>query len=145
MRNEDSRTKIGVVYIEKKMRENHLRWFDQVRRRATDASIRRVECIYLGQVKRAQGRPKKTWMEVIRQDIEAKRLSEDILLDRNEWRKLIHVPDRALFSFDSCSLPQILGTNGLVVVVALLSALCSPSRFIFGCEFKKSALILFHL
>ena len=30
-------------------------------------------------------------MEVIRQDIEAKGLSEDILLDRNEWRKLIHV------------------------------------------------------
>ena len=28
-----------------------------------------------------------------RQDIEAKELNEDILLDRNEWRKLIHVPD----------------------------------------------------
>ena len=43
----------------------------------------------------AQGRSKKTWMEVIRQDIEAKGLSEGILLDRNEWRKLIHVPDPA--------------------------------------------------
>ena len=30
---------------------------------------------------------------VIRQDIEAKGLSEDILLDRNEWRKLIYVPN----------------------------------------------------
>ena len=28
-----------------------------------------------------------------RQDIEAKGLSEGILFDRNEWRKLIHVPD----------------------------------------------------
>ena len=36
-----------------------------------------------------------TWMEVIRQDIEAKGLSEGILLDRNVWRKLIHVPDPA--------------------------------------------------
>ena len=44
-------------------------------------------------------------MEVIRQDIEAKGLSESILLDRNEWRKLIHVPDQAKFSFDSCNLP----------------------------------------
>jgi len=34
-------------------------------------------------------------MEVIRQDIEAKGLSEGILLDRNEWRKLIHVPNPA--------------------------------------------------
>ena len=30
-------------------------------------------------------------MKIIRQDMEAKGLSEDILLDRNEWRKLIHV------------------------------------------------------
>ena len=29
------------------------------------------------------------------QDIEAKGLSEDILLDRNEWRKVIRVPDPA--------------------------------------------------
>ena len=63
-------------------------------------------------------------MEVIRQDMEVKGLSEDILLDRNEWRKLIHVPDPAYFSFGSCSLPQILGTNGLVVVVVVCC--CSP-------------------
>ena len=43
-----------------------------LRRRPTDAPVRLVERINLGQVKRAQGRPKKTWMEVIRQDIEAK-------------------------------------------------------------------------
>ena len=84
MRNEDIRTKIGVASIEEKMRKNRLRWFGHVRRRPTDAPIRRVEHISLGQVKRAQGRPKKTWMEVIRQVMEAKGLSEDILLDRNE-------------------------------------------------------------
>jgi len=66
-----------------------------VRRRHTDAPVRRVERIKLGQVKRALGRSKKTWMKVIRQDIEAKGLGEGILLDRNEWRKLIHVPDPA--------------------------------------------------
>ena len=66
VRNEDIRTKIGVASIEEKMRENHLRWFGHVRRKLTDASIRRVERIKLGQVKRAQGRPKKIWIEVIR-------------------------------------------------------------------------------
>ena len=55
-----------------------------MRRRPTDAPVRRVERIRLGQIKRAQGRPKKTWMEVIRQDIEIKGLSKGILLDRNE-------------------------------------------------------------
>ena len=51
---------------------------------STDAPVRRVERIKLGQVKRAQEKPKKTWMEVIQQDIETKGLSEGILLDRNE-------------------------------------------------------------
>ena len=59
-------------------------------------------------------------MEVIRQDIKAKGLNYGILLDRNEWRKLIHVLDPAYFSFGSCSLPQILGTNDLVVVVIVV-------------------------
>jgi len=66
MKNEDFRTKIGVASIEEKMRENRLRWFGHMRRRPTDAPVRRVECIKLGQVKRAHGRPKKTWMDVIR-------------------------------------------------------------------------------
>ena len=35
------------------------------------------------------------WMMVIRQDIAAKGLTESILLDRNEWRKLIHVSNPA--------------------------------------------------
>ena len=66
-----------------------------MRRRPADAPVRRVERIKLGQVKRAQGRPKKTWMEVMRQDIKGKGFNEGILLNRNEWRKLIHVPDPA--------------------------------------------------
>jgi len=66
-----------------------------VRRRSIDVPVRRVERIKLGQVKKAHGRLKKTWMDVIRQDIKVKGLNEGILLDRNEWRKLIHVPDTA--------------------------------------------------
>ena len=77
------------------MRENRLRWFSHVRHRPTDASVQRVECIKVGQVKRVQGRPKKTWMEVIRQDIKAKGLNKGILLDRDEWRMLTYVPNPA--------------------------------------------------
>ena len=84
MRNEDILTKIGVAIIKEKMRENRLRWFDHVRRKRIDAPVWLVELINLWQVKRAKGRPKKIWMEVIRQDIEVKGLNEDILLYRNE-------------------------------------------------------------
>ena len=66
VRNEDILIKIGVAPIEEKMRENHLRWFGLVRHRPTDVPVRRVEFINLGQVKRAKGGLKKTWMEVIR-------------------------------------------------------------------------------
>jgi len=59
VRNEDIHNKIGVASIAEMMRENRLRWFDQVRRRSTDTPVRRVEHIKLRQVKRAQWRPKK--------------------------------------------------------------------------------------
>ena len=62
VRNESIHTKIGVASIEEKMRQNRQRWFGHVRRRPTDAPVQRVERIKLGQVKRAQGRWKKTWM-----------------------------------------------------------------------------------
>ena len=52
-RNENIRTKIGVTPIEKKMRENRLQWFGRVQYRPTDAPLRRVERIKLGQAKRA--------------------------------------------------------------------------------------------
>jgi len=51
VRNVDIRTKKGVASIEEKMRENRLQWFGHVRRRLTDAPVRRVEHIKLGQVK----------------------------------------------------------------------------------------------
>ena len=70
VRNENIHAKIGVASMEEKMRENHLQWFGHVRRRLADAPARQVERIKLGQVKRAQGRPKKTWTEVIQQNMD---------------------------------------------------------------------------
>ena len=102
-----------------------------MQRRLTDVLVWREELIKLEQDKRAQGRPKKTWMKVIRQDIEAKGLDKGILLDRNEWRKMIHVPDTAQFSFGSCSLPQIRETNGLVVIVVEIEKLESLNVYYF--------------
>ena len=55
-----------------------------MRRKLSDAPVRRVELINLGQVKRARRRSKKTWMEVIRQNIEDKGLNESILFDRSD-------------------------------------------------------------
>ena len=94
VRNEHIRAKISIASVKEKKRENRLRGFSHVRCKSTDASVRQLERIKLGQVKRAQGRLKKHgWM--IRLDIEAKGLNKGILLDRKEWIKQIHVPDLA--------------------------------------------------
>ena len=81
-----------------------------MRRRLINVPVQRVERINLRQVKRAQGRPKKTWMELIQQDIEDKGLSEGILLDRNEWRKLIYArPIRRSSLLVHVAYPKYLG------------------------------------
>ena len=45
VRNEDTRSLVGVAPIEEKMRENRLRWFGHIGRRSMDAPVRRVEKI----------------------------------------------------------------------------------------------------
>ncbi|XP_019235312.1 PREDICTED: uncharacterized protein LOC109215660 [Nicotiana attenuata] len=48
IRNEVIRDKVGVVPLEEKMREARLRWFGHVKRRNTDAPVRRCERLDLG-------------------------------------------------------------------------------------------------
>ncbi|KAG5593625.1 hypothetical protein H5410_034857 [Solanum commersonii] len=43
------------------------------------------------EVQRGRGRPKKYWGEVIRQDLAQLHLTEDMTLDRKEWRSRIKV------------------------------------------------------
>lgn len=47
----------------------------------------------LSPFRRAGGQPEKTWLEVIRKDLETKRLNEDLLKERGMWRRLIRKHD----------------------------------------------------
>ena len=38
---------------------------------------------------RPRGRPKRTWLEVVRKDCQARKLSRDDAMVRGRWRKLI--------------------------------------------------------
>ena len=86
VKNDVIRSKVGVVSIEDKLRESRLRWFGHVRRRDQDAPVRRCKKIVLGASIRAKGRgrPRKSWEEVIRQDLTMLQLTEDITLDRKK-------------------------------------------------------------
>lgn len=46
--------------------------------RYTDAPVRRVELINVGNVKKLKGWLNKTWMELIQEEIDAKDLNKDI-------------------------------------------------------------------
>ena len=76
------------------MRENCLRWFGHIGRRSRDALVRRMKKIDIAQGKKLRGRPKMMWMEVIKNDMKLLELEERMVVDRNDWRRRIHVLDQ---------------------------------------------------
>ncbi|KAG5580363.1 hypothetical protein H5410_050990 [Solanum commersonii] len=91
IRNEVIREKVGVASVVDKLREARLRWFGHMKRRGADAPVRRCEGLVVEGTQRGRGRPKKYWGEVIRQDLAQLHLTEDMTLDRKEWRSRIKV------------------------------------------------------
>ena len=85
--------KIGVAPVEDKIRESRLRWFGHIKHRPSDDPVRRVEVLDLTYVKKGRGRPKKTWLENIRNDLSLLDLNENLTFNRTQWRKRIHVAD----------------------------------------------------
>ena len=92
IRNEVVRGKI-VASIEDKMREARFCWFGHIRRRPRDAPVRRCEMMECPKYRRSRGRPKKSWSEVIRQDLKTLGLVEDMAHDRKLWRARIKLAD----------------------------------------------------
>lgn len=59
IRNEVIRDKVGVAPLEDKMRKSRLRWFGHLKRRNTDAPLRRCERLTVAGQRRGRGRHKK--------------------------------------------------------------------------------------
>ncbi|KAK9689951.1 hypothetical protein RND81_09G093700 [Saponaria officinalis] len=91
LRNEIIRKKVEVAPIEDKMMENRLRWFGHVRRRPMNAPVRRLETWGTEKVVRGRGRPKLTWLRVIEHDMRFLGLDEGMVMERAQWREMIHV------------------------------------------------------
>ncbi|KAG5619034.1 hypothetical protein H5410_018858 [Solanum commersonii] len=94
IRNEIIREKVGVASVVDKLRKARLRWFGHVKRRGADSPVRRCEGLVVEGTRKGRGRPKKYWGEVIRQDLAQLHLTEDMTLDRKEWRSCIKVEVR---------------------------------------------------
>lgn len=61
IRNEFIHDKVGAASTADKMTEARLRWFDHVKRRCTDALVRRCERLAITCFRRDRDRLKKNW------------------------------------------------------------------------------------
>ncbi|KAL6517796.1 hypothetical protein OROMI_033497 [Orobanche minor] len=93
LRNEVIREKVRVASIEDKMMENRLRWFGHVRRRPVDAPVRRLESWGTSNIVKGRGRPKKTWIKLIENDMRFLGIGESMAMERQIWRERIWVVD----------------------------------------------------
>ena len=87
IRNERIRGTTTVGEISKKVQESRIKWYGHVSRREDEYVGKRV----LGMEvpgKRRRGRPKRRWMDNIRNDLSERGLSEEDAQDRSRWRRL---------------------------------------------------------
>lgn len=68
------------------MREFRLRWFGYVQRQPSETMS------FCHSIKRGCYRPKRTWIETIKKDIEQWELTSDMAYDKINWKERICTP-----------------------------------------------------
>ena len=74
-----------------KIKETRLRWFAHVQHRLATTPVRKSFVMKVDGPPRGRGRPKRSWMEVVKIDIKKCNLYEDLAQDRLVWRNKIRV------------------------------------------------------
>ena len=88
IRNKYIRGTIKVEQLEMKMREGRLRWYGHVMRRDQECVGRRIiEMELLG--RRRRGRPRKRFLDVVKEDMGEVDAKETDMENRMAWRKII--------------------------------------------------------
>jgi len=85
IKNVTIRQQIGLEEtITKEVEQNQLTWYGHVQRMA-EGRLPRVALKWMPKQKRARGRPKKNWMEGIREAMNERNLNEGQWEDRKQW------------------------------------------------------------
>ena len=74
--------------LSKKVQESRLKWYGHVLRREDEYVGKRVMVIEMPG-KRRRGRPKRRWLDNIKNDLSERELSGAEAQDRAKWRRLI--------------------------------------------------------
>ena len=88
IRNERIRGTTKVGEISKNVQESRLKWYGHVLRREDEYVGKRVMGMEVPG-KRRRGRPKRRWLDSIRNDLSGRELSGEEVQDRVQWRRLI--------------------------------------------------------
>lgn len=86
IRNEYIRGSLKVAPVTEKMRSNRLAWYGHVMRREESHVTRKVMNMNVDGY-RSRGRPKKRWMDCVKDDMCRNGVSTDMAEDRKEWKK----------------------------------------------------------
>ena len=89
IRNEHIRSTVKVERLGMKMREGRLRWYGHVMRRDQEYIGRKMMEMELPG-KRRRGRPKRRFLDVVKEDMEDVGAKETDVEDRKVWRMMIH-------------------------------------------------------
>ena len=93
IRNECIREWVGVTPIEDKLRENRLRWFGHIQRRATETVVKRCDVVMVDGSVRGRGRFRLTLASVVNRYMDLLNLTNEMTFDRAVWRRRIYVAD----------------------------------------------------
>lgn len=85
------RGRLGLDSIRNCIRTGRLRWFGHVERRDDDSWVKKCrEIVVVGRQER--GRPRKTWNQVVANDLRALKIDRDLAQNRIEWKIAIENP-----------------------------------------------------
>ena len=70
------------------MRQRRLRWYGHVERREDSSWLKKVRNLEVDG-ESGRGRPRKTWEQVIKEDLRAKELRRELAQNRAEWQSAI--------------------------------------------------------
>ena len=92
IKNEYIRGSAHVEQLGQKVREARLRWYGHVRRREVGYIGRKMLEMELPG-KRRKGRPKRRYMDAVREDMRAVGVTEEDAEDRGRWKQMIRCGD----------------------------------------------------
>src|SRR5580692_2934875 len=86
--NEELRGRLGIDCVSEAVRRGRLRWFGHVEQKGDEWVRKCMEDLKM-EGNAGRGRPRKTWLESVKDDMKRIGLRREMPQDRSEWRSAV--------------------------------------------------------